>query len=201
MPVLVTTNTGGRRMQVEQTKLEGVVILSPPRFGDTRGFFEECWSKDAMARAGLSFDFVQDNHSFSTHAGTVRGLHYQSAPKAQDKLVRCGRGALFDVAVDVRAHSPTYGQWVGVTLSFENGKQLLVPQGFLHGFMTLTPECEILYKCTAPYAPGLEGAVAWDDPDLGIAWQDVGAAIVSDKDRSAQSFAQFQTPFHREGHI
>ena len=146
-------------MQIEDTPLSGVKILTPRRFGDHRGFFCESWNRQTMAAHGLTYEFVQDNHSFSTQVGTLRGLHFQAPPHAQDKLVRCGRGRLFDVAVDIRRGSPTYGQWVGVELSFENGKQLLVPAGFLHGFVTREPETEIIYKCTDVYAPDTEGAV------------------------------------------
>lgn len=182
-------------MKIEPTALPDVLILTPARFGDARGFFSESWNAARMANAGLQFDFVQDNHSFSTQAGTVRGLHFQSPPHAQDKLVRCGRGALFDVAVDIRVGSPTYGQWVGVELSFENGKQLLVPAGFLHGFMALTDDCEIIYKCTDYYAPECDGAVAWNDPDIGIDWPDVGPAVLSGKDEAAPTLKDFQSPF------
>ena len=146
-------------MQIEQTDLAGVLVLTPQRFGDARGFFCESWSAGRMAEAGLHYDFVQDNHSLSEVAGTVRGLHYQAPPHAQAKLVRCGRGRFFDVAVDIRKGSPTYGQWTGVELSFENGKQLLVPHGFLHGFATLEPDTEIIYKCDDYYAPDCDGAV------------------------------------------
>lgn len=135
-------------MQIEQTDLPGVVLLTPKRFGDARGFFSESWHAERMADAGLDYSFVQDNHSFSEKAGTIRGLHFQAPPFAQTKLVRCGRGALFDVAVDIRRGSPTYGQWTGAELSYENGRQLLIPDGFLHGFQTLTDETEIIYKCT-----------------------------------------------------
>jgi len=165
-------------LTVTPTNLAGVVLLEPARFGDARGFFSESWNASRMADAGLHYDFVQDNHSFSTAQGTVRGLHFQAPPHAQDKLVRCGRGALFDVAVDIRRGSPTYGQWTGHELSFENGRQLLVPAGFAHGFMTLTPDCEIIYKCTDTYAPQTEGAVVWNDPDIGIAWPQADAAIL-----------------------
>lgn len=182
-------------MQIEETALSGVVILTPARFGDARGFFSESWNAKRMGDAGLAYDWVQDNHSFSAQAGTVRGLHYQSPPHAQDKLVRCGRGALFDVAVDVRSGSATYGKWVGVELSHENGKQLLVPAGFLHGFMALTPDCEILYKCTDYYAPECDGAVAWDDPDIGISWPLDIAPILSEKDKVAPKLKDWETPF------
>ncbi|MEM1342888.1 MAG: dTDP-4-dehydrorhamnose 3,5-epimerase, partial [Pseudomonadota bacterium] len=126
-------------MQIEQTTLSGVLILTPARFGDARGFFSESWNKKRMEEHGIEMEFVQDNHSISGEVGTLRGLHYQSPPHAQDKLVRCGQGRVFDVAVDIRVGSPTYGQWTGVELSAENGKQLLVPKGFLHGFVTREP--------------------------------------------------------------
>ncbi len=149
-----------------------------------------------MAEAGLDVDFVQDNHSLSEHAGTIRGLHFQAPPHAQAKLVRCGRGALFDVAVDVRRGSPTYGHWVGVELSFENGRQLFVPEGFLHGFMTRAPMTEIIYKCSDYYAPDCDGAVRFDDPDIGIDWGvDRADVILSDKDARAQNLSGFQSPF------
>src|SRR3712207_751264 len=133
-------------LTIEETALPGVLILTPRRFGDSRGFFSESWNRARMAEHGLDLDFVQDNHSFSTQAGTVRGLHFQAPPRAQAKLVRCGRGRLFDVAVDIRRGSPTYGRWVGEELSAENGRQLLIPVGFLHGFVTREPGTEILYK-------------------------------------------------------
>ena len=147
-----------------------------------------------MAEHGLDYDWVQDNHSLSMQAGTVRGLHFQAPPHAQDKLVRCGRGALFDVAVDVRRGSPTYGQWVGHELSFENGRQLLIPAGFLHGFATLSPETEIIYKCSDYYAPECDGAVRFDslDIDWGLNGLD---PVLSDKDAAAQGFADFDSPF------
>ncbi len=173
-------------MQVEKTALPGVLILTPARHGDARGFFSESWNRARMEAAGLHYDFVQDNHSLSMQAGTLRGLHFQAPPHAQAKLVRCGRGCLFDVAVDIRAGSPTYGRWVGVELSFENGRQLLVPAGFLHGFVTRAPETEIVYKCSDYYAPECDGAVRWDDPDIGIDWG-LGetAPVLSDKDAAA----------------
>lgn len=183
-------------MQIEQTNLSGVVILTPARFGDARGFFSESWSSARMHDAGLNFEFVQDNHSLSEQVGTVRGLHFQAPPFAQSKLVRCGRGSLFDVAVDIRKGSPTYGQWTGVELSFENGKQLLVPRGFLHGFATLEPNTEVIYKCDNPYAPECDGAVRFDDADIGVDWKiDTSKAIVSEKDAVAPLLKDFDSPF------
>ncbi len=168
----------------------------PRRFGDARGFFTETWSAARMAAAGLDIAFVQDNHSYSAAAGTVRGLHYQAPPAAQAKLVRVARGAVLDVAVDVRRGSPTYGRWVSEELSAENGVQLLVPRGFLHGFVTLVPDTDVLYKVDAPYAPDCDGAVRFDDPDLGIDWGiDPAGAVLSDKDAAAPLFRNFVTPF------
>ncbi len=183
-------------MHIEKTALPGVLVLTPARFGDDRGFFSESWNRKRLQEAGIDIEFVQDNHSLSETVGTVRGLHFQSPPHAQAKLVRCGRGALFDVAVDIRQGSPTYGQWVGEELSFENGKQLLVPEGFLHGFVTREPGTEIIYKCSDYYAPDCDGAVRFDDPDIGIEWGfDHGAAVLSEKDKAAPFLKDFQTPF------
>ncbi|MEL7087110.1 MAG: dTDP-4-dehydrorhamnose 3,5-epimerase [Planctomycetota bacterium] len=184
-------------MQIDATPLPGLMILTPRRFGDARGFFSESWNARAMAEAGLDHDFVQDNHSLSARKGTLRGLHYQSPPRAQAKLVRCGRGALWDVAVDARAGSPTYGQWFGLELSFDNGRQLMIPAGFLHGFVTLTDDVEIVYKCTDFYAPDCDGAVAWDS--CGIDWPLDGAPVLSDKDAAAPAFAALDSPFAWEG--
>ncbi|MEH6829198.1 MAG: dTDP-4-dehydrorhamnose 3,5-epimerase [Sulfitobacter sp.] len=181
-------------MQIEQTTLEGVLILTPQRHGDARGFFSESWNKARMEAAGLDFDFVQDNHSVSATVGTLRGLHYQSPPHAQAKLVRCGRGALWDVAVDFRAGSPTFGQWFGVDLTPENGRQLLIPAGFLHGFVTRASDTEIIYKCTDYYSPDCDGAVAWNDPDIGIDWG-VETPVLSDKDAKAPKLADVPSPF------
>lgn len=185
-------------MQIEATPLPGVLILTPKRFGDARGFFSESWNRRVLADHGITLDFVQDNHSLSRSVNTVRGLHYQSPPHAQDKLVRCGRGRLFDVAVDIRRGSPTFGRWFGIELSAENGRQLLIPKGFLHGFVTREPDTEICYKCTDYYAPDCDGAVRWDDPDIGIDWGLTGAPILSDKDAAAPRLAEFDSPFRWE---
>ena len=182
--------------EFETTSLEGVYIITPRRFGDHRGFFSESYSERVFADAGIDIRFVQDNHSLSGTTGTVRGLHFQSPPHAQAKLVRCGRGRIFDVAVDIRRGSPTYGQWTGAELSFDNGRQLLIPEGFLHGFMTLEPDCEIVYKCSDFYAPECDGAVRWDDPEIGIEWPSTGAdPVLSEKDAKAPALADFDTPF------
>jgi dTDP-4-dehydrorhamnose 3,5-epimerase len=185
-------------MQIEPTTLSGVLILTPRRFGDARGWFEETWSASRMAGAGLDLTFVQDNHSFSAAKGTLRGLHFQKPPRAQDKLVRCSKGAILDVAVDIRTGSPSYAKWVGVELSAENGRQLLVPKGFLHGFVTLTDDCEVQYKCTDLYSPEHDGAVRWDDPAIGIDWG-VTAPSLSDKDAKAPLLADVGQPFAWEG--
>jgi len=186
-------------MTVEETPLDGVLILIPRRFGDARGWFSEVWNRETLARAGIVIDFVQDNHSYSAAAGTLRGLHYQAPPRAQDKLVRCGRGAIFDVAVDVRRGSATFGRWFGTELSAENGRQLLVPKGFLHGFVTRAPDTEVLYKCSDTYAPDCDGGVRWNDPDIGIDWGLSGDPVLSDKDRAAPFLRDWASPFTLEG--
>ena len=184
-------------MDVQTTALPGVLLITPARFGDARGFFSESWNAKRMADAGITIDFVQDNHSMSATTGTLRGLHFQSPPSAQDKLVRCGRGSLFDVAVDIRKGSPTYGHWVGYDLSFENGRQLLVPKGFLHGFITREPDTEVIYKCSDYYAPACDGAVRWDS--CGVDWGFDGAPVLSAKDEAAPALADFDSPFDWEG--
>lgn len=185
--------------EFKQAPLPGLWEITPKRFFDHRGFFSESYNANVFAEHGIDLAFVQDNHSFSTTVGTVRGLHFQSPPHAQYKLVRCGRGKIFDVAVDVRKNSPTYGQWHGVELSFENGKQLMVPAGFLHGFMTLEPDSEIVYKCTNTYASEYDGAVLWNDPDIGIEWPLSGiTAVLSAKDKAAPLMKNFDSPFNFE---
>lgn len=182
-------------MQIDETPLSGVLVLTPNRFGDDRGFFSESWNRRVLAERGIELDFVQDNHSFSRAVNTVRGLHFQAPPHAQDKLVRCSRGRLFDVAVDIRKGSATYGRWFGIELSAENGRQLLVPKGFLHGFATREPDTEICYKCTDYYAPECDGSVRFDDPDIGIDWALTGDPVLSAKDTEAPRLADFTTPF------
>ena len=182
-------------MKVDATRLPGVLLIEPKRHGDHRGFFAETYSQQAYAELGVEAAFVQDNHSLSAAAGTVRGLHFQAPPSAQAKLVRCGRGAIFDVAVDIQRGSPTYGQWAGYTLSAENGAQLYIPAGFAHGFVTLEPDSEIIYKCSDYYAPETEGALRWDDLDIGIGWPLSAEAILSEKDARAPLLADFNSPF------
>lgn len=184
------------QLEITETKLSGVKLLKPKRFGDSRGFFAETYNQRACVSLGVDVTFVQDNHSLSTAAGTVRGLHFQAPPHAQAKLVRCGRGALFDVAVDIRTGSPTYGEWFGAELSFDNGRQLCIPAGFAHGFVTRAPDTEIVYKCSDYYAPETEGALRFDDPDIGIDWGLDGLPpILSEKDAAAGLLADFDSPF------
>ena len=168
-------------MEITKTKLEGVVIIEPAVFGDKRGFFMESWSRRAFAAAGLDYDFVQDNHSASTVKGTLRGIHFQRGEAAQAKLVRCTKGAVLDVAVDLRPDSPTYKQWIGVELSADNKRQLLIPRGFGHAFLTLTDEVEFMYKADNFYAPEADGGIRWNDPELAIDWG-IDEPILSDKD-------------------
>lgn len=186
-------------MKITQTALAGVILIEPRRFGDERGFFSESWNKRTLATHGIETDFVQDNHSMSAAVGTVRGLHFQAPPSAQAKLVRCGRGALFDVAVDIRRGSPTYGNWVGYELSFDNARQLLIPEGFLHGFVTRQADTEIIYKCSDYYDAAADGAVAWDS--CGIDWGIAGTPILSEKDAIAPALSDFESPFVYEGAV
>lgn len=169
-------------MKITKTKLDGVLIIEPDVFGDNRGFFMESWNKKKMEEVGLYYDFVQDNHSKSTVKGTLRGIHFQKGDKAQAKLVRCVKGAVLDVAVDLRKNSPTFKQWVGVELSEENKKQLLIPRGFGHGFVTLTDDVEFLYKADNYYAPEADAGIRWNDSEIGVEW---GAEnpILSEKDK------------------
>ena len=180
-------------MIVKETSLPDVLLLEPARHGDARGFFSESWNSRRMADAGIDVSFVQDNHSMSEAAGTLRGLHFQAPPYAQAKLVRCGRGSLLDVAVDIRKGSPTYGDWVAEVLSFENGRQLLVPEGFLHGFLTLEPMTEIVYKCSDYYNADADGAVRWDS--CGVDWGMNSNPKLSEKDENAPVLADFESPF------
>lgn len=171
-------------MQVERQAIPEIVLLTPQRFGDSRGFFSETFSARRFTEAVSDVAFVQDNHSLSATAGTVRGLHCQIAPSVQGKLVRCVRGAIWDVAVDIRHGSPTYGRHVAAVLSAENWRQLWVPGGFLHGFCTLEPDTEVIYKVTADYDRAAERGVIWNDPDLALPWPvAAGAEMLSDKDR------------------
>ncbi len=171
-------------MDTRSLEIPEVKLVTPRIFRDARGFFSETYNARALAQSGIAASFVQDNHSLSVEKGVVRGLHFQAPPHAQDKLVRVTRGAILDVAVDIRRGSPTYGRHVAAVLSAENWTQLWAPQGFAHGFCTLEPNTEVLYKVTDYYAPECDRGLAWDDPALGIKWPMApGAAILSDKDR------------------
>lgn len=178
-----------------------VLVLSPRRFEDERGWFSEVYSERAFAGLAPGERFVQDNHSLSRPAYTLRGLHFQRPPRAQAKLVRCVRGAIYDVAVDIRAGSPTYGRWVGATLSADNGRQLFVPVGFAHGFLTLEPDSEVIYKVTDFYSPADDGGLAWSDPDIAVDWPLPAGAepVLSPKDAALPRLAAFESPFPYDG--
>jgi dTDP-4-dehydrorhamnose 3,5-epimerase len=173
-----------------------IIEVVPPKSGDHRGFFSEVFKRHAFEAEGVFIDWIQDNQSYSAQVGTVRGLHFQVPRTAQDKLIRVTRGAIFDVAVDIRKGSPTFGQWVGVELSAQMWNQLLVPIGFAHGFITLQPDTEVLYKVSAPWSQVDERAILWNDPQIGICWPDVGCPpTLSGKDAIASVLADIETPF------
>jgi dTDP-4-dehydrorhamnose 3,5-epimerase len=178
-----------------------VQLIVPKRLGDDRGWFTEVYSEPTFAEIGVTCRFVQDNHSLSVPKFTLRGLHFQTPPRGQDKLVRCVRGAIFDVAVDIRKGSPTYGQWVGAELSAENGHQLFIPIGFAHGFVTLGDNCEVTYKCSDTYAPDSDGGIRWDDPAIDIRWPMPGGAVpeLSAKDAVQPLLTDFDSPFPYDG--
>ena len=169
-------------MKLIETKLKDCYILEPDRFGDNRGWFSESYNKKVFEDLGLNYDFVQDNESFSAKKGVLRGLHFQNEPYTQAKIVRCTRGAVYDVAVDIRHDSPTYGMWIGIELSEENGRQLLIPRGFLHGFQTLTDNVKFAYKCDNYYSKESDGGVMYNDPDIGVVWP-IEDPILSEKDK------------------
>mgnify|MGYP005776560819 CR=1 FL=1 len=177
-----------------KTEVLDVVILEPRVFGDNRGWFMESWSQQKMEDAGLFYQFVQDNHSFSAKKGVLRGLHFQKGEAAQAKLVRCARGAVLDVAVDMRVGSPTYKKWVAVELSAENKRQLLIPRGCLHGFVTLTDDVEFLYKADNYYCPEADRNILWNDPEIGVDWG-IEHPILSEKDANAPTLAQSDIDF------
>jgi len=175
-------------------------LIKPKRFGDERGWFCETYSVKAFAEWGIDLVFVQDNHSMSRDAGVLRGLHFQAPPHTQAKLVRCTRGAIWDVAVDIRRGSPTFGKWVAAELSAGNGHQLLVPVGFAHGFVTLQPDTEVQYKVSDIYAPDCEGGVIWNDPALAVPWPlPVGGPVLSAKDQILPRLAELDSPFDYDG--
>ena len=182
-------------MHVEQTEIHGVLIVRPRKFGDHRGFFSETFNAEQLARNGIALSFCQDNHSMSAATGTLRGLHFQIPPFAQDKLVRVTKGAIYDVAVDIRHDSPTFGRWVARTISAREWNQLLIPAGFAHGFCTTEPDTEVQYKVTAPYAPDHERGIIWNDPGLGIPWPlDGREPVLSGKDATYPTLAD--SPVH-----
>lgn len=185
-------------MNVMETKIKGVYLIEPAVFGDNRGFFMESYNAEKFRAAGLNFNFVQDNHSLSVEAGVIRGLHYQLNPKAQTKLVRVVAGAIYDVVVDIRKSSPTFGQWQGFILSAENKRQLLVPKGFAHGFCTLVPNTEVLYKVDEFYSPEHDRGILWNDPALGIDWP-TSKPILSEKDRKHPLLKDAEMNFAWEG--
>jgi len=184
---------------VEPLPIAGVLLVRPRFFTDARGHFAETYRRDGLAAAGLSAEFAQENQSRSIQVATVRGLHFQRPPAAQAKLVRVLRGSIFDVAVDLRRDSPSYGKWVGATLTAAGGEQLFIPRGFAHGFCTLEPDVEVNYKCDAYYAPTTEGGLHFADPDLAIAWPLRGEPVLSEKDAALPPFAGFVTPFAASG--
>ncbi|MEH7440197.1 dTDP-4-dehydrorhamnose 3,5-epimerase [Neobacillus drentensis] len=182
-------------MNVNETILPGVKIVEPQVFGDHRGWFMETYSDGKFKEAGIDIKFFQDNQSFSAAKGTLRGLHYQLNPKAQTKLVRCTKGSIFDVAVDIRKGSPKFGKWFGIELSEENKKQLLIPQGFAHGFMTLTDNVEVQYKVDELYAPECDRGIIWNDPAIGIEWPMEIIPVLSAKDEKAPLLADAENNF------
>ena len=183
-------------IELRPLEIEGVIEIRPPRFRDDRGFFSEVWNRERMAEAGLDIDFVQDNHSYSVATGVLRGLHFQVPPAGQKKLIRVSRGAIFDVAVDIRKASPTFGRWTGTILSAEAWNQLLIPEGFAHGFLTLEEHCEVQYKVDTPYRPEHERTIRFDDPQIAIAWPLPAEAIqLSAKDRAAPLLDAVETGF------
>lgn len=171
-------------MNIVRTEIEDVFVIEPRVFGDHRGWFTETYSKEKFKELGVDIDFIQDNHSFSAQKGTLRGLHFQLNPKAQTKLVRCTKGEILDVAVDIREGSPTYKKWVAVKLTEENKKQLLIPKGFAHGFLTLTDDVEVQYKVDEYYSPENDRSIRFDDPEIGVVWGE-DSPILSDKDLNA----------------
>lgn len=178
-----------------------VQLMNPRRFSDPRGWFSETYNRETFEKLGITQEFVQDNHSFSATQYTLRGLHFQTPPHGQDKLVRCVRGRIYDVAVDVRRGSPSFGRWVGAELSAENGHQLFIPVGFAHGFLTLEPDCEVVYKCSSTYAPDNDGGIRWDDPAAQVSWPMPAQAspVLSEKDEGLPLLQQFDSPFAYDG--
>lgn len=182
-------------MKVTSLKLQGVSLIEPVVHGDSRGYFMESYNDALLQQQGIKYDFIQDNQSLSADSGVLRGLHYQLNPKAQTKLIRVLSGAIYDVILDIRRSSPTYGQWIGVILSEHNKRQLLVPKGFAHGFCTLLPNTQVLYKVDEYYSPEHDRGILWNDPALNIDWP-VSEPLLSDKDRNHPTFADAEMNFN-----
>ncbi|TFB14182.1 dTDP-4-dehydrorhamnose 3,5-epimerase [Filobacillus milosensis] len=182
-------------MNIKETDLEGVYLIEPKVFGDHRGWFTESYNKVNLIKEGIEIDFIQDNHSFSANKGTLRGLHFQLNPKAQTKLVRCTKGAIFDVAVDIRKNSSNYGKWFGIELNEDNKKQLLIPKGFAHAFLTLTENVEVQYKVDEVYSPEHDRGILWNDSNIGIKWPINFNPILSEKDQNAPKLEDAENNF------
>ena len=183
-------------IEARTLEIEGLIELRPKRWKDERGFFSEVWRDEWLGHVGVDLRFVQDNHSYSNRRGVLRGLHFQAPPAAQDKLVRVARGSIFDVAVDIRRRSSTYGQWAAIVISAEEWNQLLIPRGFAHGFVALEDDTDVLYKVTAPYSPEFERTIRFDDPALAIDWPVRSAELLlSAKDGSAPMLAELEAGF------
>ncbi|MFQ6581351.1 dTDP-4-dehydrorhamnose 3,5-epimerase [Priestia megaterium] len=185
-------------MKISNTPLEGVFVIEPAVFGDHRGWFMETYNEKELLKHGIDVKFIQDNQSFSATKGTLRGLHYQLNPKSQTKLVRCTKGAIYDVAVDIRIGSPTFGEWVGIELTEENKQQLLVPKGFAHGFLTLSEDVEVQYKVDELYAPQHDRGIMWNDPSIGIEWPIDITPVLSAKDEQAPLLKEAENNFKYE---
>jgi len=189
-------------MLLKELDIPGVRLLTPKRLEDNRGFFSEIYNVPEMTRLGIHFDCVQENYSFSAQKHTVRGLHAQSPPFAQSKLVQVLSGAILDVAVDLRRGSPWYGKFIAAELSAENWSQILIPAGFAHGFCTLTPDTAVIYKVTAPYSAPNDGGILWNDPALGIPWPaSIATVVLSAKDRQLPTLADYDSPFSYDGSV
>jgi dTDP-4-dehydrorhamnose 3,5-epimerase len=195
-PQLATGQQKVKTMQIERLEIPDLLLVTPRKHSDQRGFFSETFRADVFAGSGAEASFVQDNHVLSMQKGVLRGLHFQTPPHAQGKLIRCTRGAILDVAVDIRAGSPTYGRHVALELSSGNWRQLWIPCGFAHGYLTLEDDCEVIYKVTDYYAPECDRGIAWDDPALAIAWRlPASEIILSDKDRKQPRLSDVETTF------
>jgi dTDP-4-dehydrorhamnose 3,5-epimerase len=185
-------------IEIESLAIPDVKLVRSTKIGDARGFFSEVYNEEEMCEAGIDIRFVQDNHSWSEAPGVLRGLHFQTPPSPQAKLVRVVRGSIFDVVVDLRKGSPTYAKWVSAEISVDNWTQILVPRGFAHGFLTLEPNTEVLYKVDRYFDPTADSGLRWDDPDIGIDWPTVATPQLSDKDKNLRNLADWESPFEYE---